>query len=107
MQKTADSLEDLESRLEGWLVDIENKITEVNSRSEKATPSALNDRDLANIFDKLNSTETNLMDELAKLKEGLRDNTAKRERDSTTLMDRARVIFSEVIYRYTMRVEST
>lgn len=93
MQKTADSLEDLEGRLEGWLMDIENKIAEVNSRS-----AATNDSGFTNILDKLNSTENNLLDEITKLKEGLHDNTAKRERDSSMLMDRARNIFSEVIY---------
>lgn len=95
MQKTADSLEDLESRLEAWLTEIENKVAEVSNRSE-ATPTP-NDN-LADILGKLNSTESNLIEEMTKLKEGLHDNTAKREKDSNALMEKTRKTFSEVIY---------
>lgn len=95
MQKTADSLEDLESRLEAWLTEIENKVAEVSNRPE-ATPTP--DNNFIDIFGKLNSTESNLIEEMARLKTSLHDNTAKREKDSSALMEKTRKTFSEVIY---------
>ncbi|XP_032662987.1 uncharacterized protein LOC116840426 isoform X3 [Odontomachus brunneus] len=93
MQKTADSLEDLESRLEAWLTEIENKVAEVSNRPE-TTPAPNNN--LVDILGKLNSTESNLIEEMTRLKEGLHDNTAKREKDSNALMEKTRKTFSEV-----------
>lgn len=94
MQKTADSLEDLESRLEAWLTEIENKVAEVSNQAE-ATPTPNN---LVDIIGKLNSTESNLIEEMARLKENLHDNTARKDKDSNALMEKTRRIFSEVIY---------
>ncbi|XP_011143316.1 kinectin isoform X2 [Harpegnathos saltator] len=94
MQKTADSLEDLESRLEAWLTEIENKVAEVSYRPETTTQTSSDE--LANILGKLNSTESKLMNEMARLKEGLHDNTVMRERGSDALMEKTRKIFSEV-----------
>lgn len=96
MQKTADSLEDLESRLEAWLTEIENKVAEVSNRPEPAP-----NNNLVDILDKLNSTESNLIGEMARLKEGLHDNTVKRDKDSNVLIEKTRKIFSEVIHRTT------
>ncbi|XP_011338103.1 paramyosin isoform X3 [Ooceraea biroi] len=94
MQKTADSLEDLENRLEGWLTDIENKVAEVNSRPE-ATPAQ--DNGLTDLLGKLNSTETNLMGEIARLKDDMHNNAARmKEKESGSLMDKTHVIHSEV-----------
>lgn len=90
MQKTADTLEDLESRLEGWFADIDNKI---NNRQENAP--GLNNND---ILDKLNNTESNLIDEITRLKTHLHSNTAKMDKESSALMEKAHTIFSEVIH---------
>lgn len=90
-----DSLEDLESRLEGWLTDIENKVAEINSRPE--TTSTLNDN-FTNILDKLNKIENNSMEGIAKLKEDLHNNVAKMDRESTILMEKAHTIFLEVLF---------
>lgn len=93
MQKTADSLEDLESRLESWFADVENKVAEMNSRPD--TTSAL-DNGLANVLGKLNDTETNLVEELARLKENLNNNMARIDKESTRLMEKTYTIFSEM-----------
>jgi len=90
MQKTTDILEDLESRLESWLADIDSKI---NSRQENAPESNNND-----VIDKLNSTESNLIDEIARLKTHLHSNTAKMDKESSALTGKAHAIFSEVIH---------
>ncbi|XP_050594423.1 centromere-associated protein E isoform X1 [Bombus affinis] len=63
MQKTVDSLEDLESRLEGWLTDIENKVSEVNNRPDTTLPPLDNH---AHIISKLNNTELLLMERISK-----------------------------------------
>lgn len=77
MQKTVDSLEDLENRLEGWLTDIENKVSEINSRSDTTLPSfdipshiisKLNDTELI-LIDRISKTESLLKSEAIKLKE--------------------------------------
>lgn len=96
MQKTADSLEDLESRLEAWLTEIENKVAEVSSNQAEATPTPNNN--FVDIIGKLNSTESNLIEEMTRLKENLHDNTSRKDKDSNALMEKARRIFSEVIY---------
>ncbi|KYN44934.1 hypothetical protein ALC56_00586 [Trachymyrmex septentrionalis] len=92
MQKTVDSLEDLENRLEGWLTNIESKVGEINSRAEvTSTPDSLSD-----VLNKLNGIESNLMGEVARFKEGLHNNIAKMNRESVTLMEKTHTIFSEV-----------
>ncbi|EGI64829.1 hypothetical protein G5I_06728 [Acromyrmex echinatior] len=92
MQKTVDSLEDLENRLEGWLTNIENKVGEINSRAEvTSAPDSLSD-----VLNKLSGIESNLMGEVARFKEGLHNNIAKMNRESVTLMEKTHTIFSEV-----------
>jgi len=94
MQKAADSLEDLENRLEGWLTDIENKVAEVNNHAEVTPPQ----NSLSDILGQLNSTENNLITEITRLKDDLRDNAAKmKEKVSSTLIDKTHIIHSEVI----------
>lgn len=94
MQKTVDSLEELENRLEGWLTNIERKITEINNRAEvTSAPDGLPD-----VLNKLSGIESNLMAEVAKFKEGLHNNVAKMNRESATLMEKTHTIFSEVIH---------
>ncbi|OAD57557.1 hypothetical protein WN48_01735 [Eufriesea mexicana] len=63
MQKTVDSLENLENRLVGWLTDIENKVSEVNSRSDTTLPSFDNS---FHIISKLNDSELMLMERISK-----------------------------------------
>ncbi|KAH0950863.1 hypothetical protein HN011_008744 [Eciton burchellii] len=93
MQKAADSLEDLENRLEGWLTDIENKVAEVNNHAEVTPPQ----NGLSDILGQLNSTENNLIAEIARLKDDLRDNAAKmKEKVSSTLINKTHIIHSEV-----------
>ncbi|XP_011261945.1 centromere-associated protein E isoform X2 [Camponotus floridanus] len=93
MQKTTDSLEDLESRLEGWLTDIENKVAEINSRPE-ITP--ISNDNFTDILNKLNKIENNSIEGIAKLKEDLHNNVAVMDRESTVLMEKAHTIFLQV-----------
>lgn len=77
MQKTVDTIEDFESRLEGWVTDIENKISEVNTRPDTTLPavdthsfvvSKLNDTELA-LMNRISVAESVLTSEATKLKE--------------------------------------
>lgn len=95
-----DSLEDLESRLEGWLTDIENKVAEINNRSE--TTSTSNDN-FTNILNKLNKIENNSIEGIAKLKDDLHNKVSKMNGESILLMEKAHAIFLEVIFVYEMR----
>lgn len=93
MQKTVDSLEDLENRLETWLTNIENKIGEINNRTEA---TSVPDSSLPDILNKLSGIENNLMGEVTRYKEGLHNNVAKLNRESVMLTEKTHTIFSEV-----------
>lgn len=95
MQKTMDSLEDLESRLEVWLTDIENKVAEINSRPET---TSISNNNFTDILNKLNKIENNSIEGIARLKEDLHNNVEKMDRESIMLMGKAHTIFLEVIY---------
>lgn len=95
MQKTVDSLEDLESRLEGWFTNIESKVAEINNRAET---TSVPDSSLPDVLNKLSGIESNLMGEVVRFKEGLHNNVAKMNRESVTLMEKTHTIFSEVIH---------
>ncbi|KAL6260000.1 hypothetical protein P5V15_009907 [Pogonomyrmex californicus] len=100
MQKTVDSLEDLETRLESWFTNIENKVTEINNY--KVTPAP--DSNLPDVLNKLNEIENNLIVEVAKFKENLDNNIVKVDRESVALMEKTHSIFSE-IQRVAARIE--
>ncbi|XP_050461287.1 centromere-associated protein E isoform X1 [Cataglyphis hispanica] len=91
MQKTMDSLEDLESRLEGWFTDIENKVAEINSRSETTSNNNFTD-----ILNKLNNIENNSIEGIARLKKDLHNNGEKMNKELITLMEKAHTIFLEM-----------
>ncbi|TGZ53630.1 centromere-associated protein E isoform X1 [Temnothorax curvispinosus] len=95
MQKTVDSLEDLEGRLEGWLTNIENKVAEVGNRAEVTSAP---DGNLPDVLNKLSGIESKLMEEVARFKEGLHNNVAKMNKESATLMEKTHTISSEVQY---------
>ncbi|XP_029052429.1 centromere-associated protein E isoform X2 [Osmia bicornis bicornis] len=63
MQKTVDTLEDLENRLEGWFTDIENKINGANSPADTVL---LPPENMSQIVSKLNDTEALLMEKMSK-----------------------------------------
>lgn len=94
MQKTVDSLEDLENRLEGWLTNIETKVAEINDRAEATSANGT----LPDVLNKLSGMEGNLMEEVARFKEGLHNNVAKMNRESAMLVEKTHSIFSEVIH---------
>lgn len=63
MQKTADGLEDLGNRLEGWLTDIENKVSGGNGRPDTMLPPFDNFNRIAS---RLNDTESKLMEKISR-----------------------------------------
>lgn len=103
MQKTMDSLEDLESRLEGWFTDIENKVAEINNRSET---TLISNNNFTDILNKLNNIENNSIEGIARLKEDLHNNGEKMNRELITLMEKAHTIFLEVIYLWNVKITS-
>ncbi|KAI4501614.1 hypothetical protein M0802_003491 [Mischocyttarus mexicanus] len=64
MQKTADALEDLEVRLEGWLTDLETKMTKT---LEDSNASLNNNKINPEILSKLNNTESLIMGHITNL----------------------------------------
>ncbi|XP_076281913.1 uncharacterized protein LOC143209730 [Lasioglossum baleicum] len=74
MQKTVDTLEDLESRLEGWLTDIETKVSKVNARPVVTPPPVDN---VSLVISKLNNTESVLMERISKAESILQSEAMK------------------------------
>ncbi|XP_043252294.1 golgin subfamily A member 4 isoform X2 [Colletes gigas] len=84
MQKTVDTLENLESRLEGWLTDIESKVSEVNNQSTVTAPSVNND---SSVISKLNDTETLLIEKISKA-ESVFKSEATKLKETTNIQTR-------------------
>ncbi|XP_076663281.1 uncharacterized protein LOC143366259 isoform X2 [Andrena cerasifolii] len=93
MQKTVDTLEDLESRLEGWLTDIENKVSEVNNRPDVLSPLAEN---VSLIFSKLNDTELLLMDRISKAEAALKTEAIKLKETTTVQSGTIQALLAEI-----------
>ena len=88
MQKTADTLEDLENRLDGWLTSIENKITEVNGHSESKSSSE--------ILAKLNETQALIASQVANFESSVREMSHRMKDDANLHRDKIQHVFSEV-----------
>lgn len=101
MQKTVDTLEDLESRLEGWLTDIENKVSEVNNRPDVPSPHAEN---VSLIFSKLNDTELLLMDKISKAESALKTEAIKLKETATVQSGTIQALLAEVSNLYIHRM---
>lgn len=99
MQKTVDSLEDLENRLEGWLTDIENKVSEINSRSDTTLPSFDN---LSRIISKLNDTELILINRISKTESLLKSEAIKLKETMNVQSGTTQALLTEVnnIFKY-------
>ena len=93
MQKTVDTLEDLESRLEGWLTDIENKVSEVNNRPDVPSPPAEN---VSLIFSKLNDTELLLMERISKAESALKTEAIKLKETATVQSGTIQALLAEI-----------
>ncbi|XP_076228588.1 uncharacterized protein LOC116426366 isoform X1 [Nomia melanderi] len=93
MQKTVDTLEDLESRLEGWLTDIENKVSEVNARPD-VTPSPIDN--VSVIVSKLNNTESLLMEGISKTESMLKSETMKLKEISNDQTGTIQALLTEI-----------
>ncbi|XP_076381616.1 uncharacterized protein LOC117228729 isoform X2 [Megalopta genalis] len=93
MQKTVDTLEDLESRLEGWLTDIENKVSEVNTRPVITPPSIDN---VSLVFSKLNNTESLLMERISKAESILKSEAMKLKDISNVQTGTTQALLTEI-----------
>ncbi|XP_061936369.1 uncharacterized protein LOC108003013 isoform X2 [Apis cerana] len=93
MQKTVDSLEDLENRLEGWLTDIENKVSEINSRSDTTLPSFDNH---SHIISKLNDTELILIDRISKTESLLKSEAIKLKETTNVQSGTTQALLTEI-----------
>lgn len=93
MQKTVDSLEDLENRLESWLTDIENKVSEINSRSDTTLPSFDNP---SRIISKLNDTELVLIDRISKTESLLKSEAIKLKETTNVQSGTTQALLTEV-----------
>ncbi|XP_076247524.1 uncharacterized protein LOC143187298 [Calliopsis andreniformis] len=93
IQKTADSLEDLENRLEGWLTDIEGKISEGSARSDTRLPAIEN---ISAILSKLNSTESLLTDRISKVESALTSETTKLKESASLHTGRSQALLAEI-----------
>ncbi|XP_047359331.1 uncharacterized protein LOC124952860 isoform X2 [Vespa velutina] len=83
MQKTTDALEDLEVKLEGWLTDIETKITKVHDIS-------LNHREInPDILSKLNNTELLLIGHITDLEFTLKSTSMELKETVTNQLNKA------------------
>uniref|UniRef100_A0A0C9RKG0 DDB_G0290503_3 protein n=1 Tax=Fopius arisanus TaxID=64838 RepID=A0A0C9RKG0_9HYME len=67
MQKTADGVELLESRLSGWFTDVGSKLVETNNRRTDTEVPRIHDNRPSEIMAKLNNTEAAIGGELVKL----------------------------------------
>lgn len=94
MQKTVDTLEDLESRLEGWLTDIENKVSEVNTRSDIAIPPVDN---ISLVFSKLNDTESLLMERISKAESVLKSETVELKETTSVQSRTTQALLGEIL----------
>lgn len=93
MQKTVDTLEDLESRLEGWITDIENKISEGNSKSDTMLPPVEN---VSIVFSKLNDTESLLMKKMSHVESALKSEAVKLKETATVQAGTTQILLTEV-----------
>ncbi|XP_006623666.1 nucleoprotein TPR isoform X1 [Apis dorsata] len=93
MQKTVDSLEDLENRLESWLTDIENKVSEINSRSDTTLPSFDNP---SRIISKLNDTELVLIDRISKTESLLKSEAIKLKETTNVQSGTTQALLTEI-----------
>ncbi|XP_015431380.1 PREDICTED: centromere-associated protein E [Dufourea novaeangliae] len=93
MQKTVDTLEDLESRLEGWLTHIEIKVSEVNARPDVTPPPVDN---VSLVFSKLNNTESLLMERISKAESILKSEATKLKDISNVQTGTTQALLTEI-----------
>ena len=91
MQKTTDTLEDLENRLDGWITSIENKITDVNSQPDLASKSS------SEILSKLNNTQAAIAKQVANFESSVKDMNLGMKDEANNQMEKIQSVFSEVI----------
>ncbi|XP_051174460.1 coiled-coil domain-containing protein 146 [Leptopilina boulardi] len=91
MQKTADTLEDLEKRLNNWMISIENKISDINDHSLESTSDTN-----SQIISKLNESQTMMSKEFDKFGANMNDMHHKMKNEANQLKETIQNIASEV-----------
>lgn len=90
MQKTADTLEDLEKRLNSWMASIENKITEVNDSSESRSDAK------TQIMAKLNESQTIMAKQFDKIDTNMKDMHHKIKNEANQLKEKLQNVATEM-----------
>lgn len=83
MQKTADTLEDLERRLNNWMSLIESKISQVNNDSSESG----SDRN-SQILSKLDESQTTMAKHFDKLETNMKDMNHKIKNEANQLKEK-------------------
>ncbi|XP_043277573.1 kinesin-related protein 9 [Venturia canescens] len=97
IQKTTDTLENLENRLDGWLSGIKAQLSEVHSRPvPMMQPPSQNDKTSDMIIAKLNKTETSISGQVARLEFDLDSISVKLKDDSASQRDKIQVVSDEI-----------
>lgn len=91
MQKTADTLEDLERRLNNWMSLIESKISQVNNDSSESG----SDRN-SQILSKLDESQTTMAKHFDKLETNMKDMNHKIKNEANQLKEKIQTVASEV-----------
>ncbi|KOC63964.1 hypothetical protein WH47_01279 [Habropoda laboriosa] len=93
MQKTVDTLEDLENRLEGWFTDIENKVSEVNTRADVTLPPV---DSISPVVSKLSDVESTLIERISKTESLLKSEAIKLKEVSNIQSGTTQALLTEI-----------
>ncbi|CAK9801492.1 hypothetical protein ANTQUA_LOCUS2860 [Anthophora quadrimaculata] len=93
MQKTVDTLEDLENRLEGWITDIETKVSEINTRADVTLPPVDN---ISPVVSKLSDTESALIERISKTESLLKSEAIKLKEATNVQSGTTQALLTEI-----------
>ncbi|CAK9811078.1 hypothetical protein ANTPLA_LOCUS6830 [Anthophora plagiata] len=93
MQKTVDTLEDLENRLEGWITDIESKVSEINTRADVTLPPV---DSISPVVSKLSDTESALIERIAKTESLLKSEAIKLKEATNVQSGTTQALLTEI-----------
>ncbi|CAK9823881.1 hypothetical protein ANTRET_LOCUS2134 [Anthophora retusa] len=93
MQKTVDTLEDLENRLEGWITDIESKVSEINTRADVTLPPV---DSISPVVSKLSDTESVLIERISKTESLLKSEAIKLKEATNVQSGTTQALLTEI-----------
>ena len=85
--------------MEGWLTDIESKVTDVHGRPSSVQQEAPVDKS-ADIIGKLNNIESMFSGHVSRLEFNLDSTATKLKDDATNQRDKIKVVSAEVTYSH-------